>query len=94
VVLEVVLGPGAPSVGLQVLWPFTTERFMAPWAVFMMFPPSIDQVGPLRSLFSGASLPLIAHELLILLPVVAVAWMASALRGRVTTAGYSVTQRH
>ena len=74
IVLDLLLGPGAPSIGLQVLWPFSTERFMAPWSVFRMLPGSIEQLGPLGALFSRGALPLIRRELMILVPVCLAFW--------------------
>lgn len=83
VILDLLLGPGAPSQGLQAFWPFTTEPVSAPWAVFLMFPHSVDGAGPIRMLFSSAVLPLILRELTIMLPVCAVAWiMGRATRFR------------
>jgi membrane-bound metal-dependent hydrolase YbcI (DUF457 family) len=70
IVLDMLLGTysNAPSVGLQAFWPFTTERFMLPWAVFLSAPR--DPIsGPLGVLFSPAAVPLLARELLILGPV-------------------------
>lgn len=73
--LDYLLGPGPVSVGLQLFWPISAERFIAPVAVFQMFPATLDDIGPLRALFSRAVLPLMARELAILAPVCAVAWL-------------------
>jgi inner membrane protein len=80
IAMDLLLGPGAHSVGLQVLWPFSLERFMAPWQVFLMFPSSIHETGPIGALFSRGVLPLIQRELLVFGPVCAAAWLAT--RGR------------
>jgi membrane-bound metal-dependent hydrolase YbcI (DUF457 family) len=82
VLLDLLLGPGAPqSVGLQVLWPFSAERFMAPVSLFRMFPASIQQVGPVAALFSRSVLPLIRHELLVMVPVCLMFWTLGRLNG-------------
>jgi hypothetical protein len=67
------LGPGGHSVGLQLLWPLSTERFTSPWSVFLMLPGDLDRIGPVRALFSRNALPLIAREIAILAPVACVA---------------------
>jgi len=76
-VFDMLLGPGAMSIGLQVLWPLSGERFSAPWAVFLMLPRSVEHVDPLRALFSTAVLPLVTRELAVLLPVCLGAWLLS-----------------
>jgi membrane-bound metal-dependent hydrolase YbcI (DUF457 family) len=77
--LDLLLGPGAPSIGLQILWPFSTDRFMARVSVFRMAPASIAE-GPVAAFFSLEMLPIIAREVLILLPVVIVAWFIGRAR--------------
>jgi membrane-bound metal-dependent hydrolase YbcI (DUF457 family) len=67
-VMDVLLGPGPVSVGLQLFWPLSNERFIAPFAVFEMLPATLDQFGPIRTLFSRDVLPLIAREIAILVP--------------------------
>lgn len=69
-VLDMSLGrySNAPSVGLQALWPFTTERFMFPWALFLSAPRDPHN-GPLGVLFSSAIVPLLVREALVLGPL-------------------------
>jgi membrane-bound metal-dependent hydrolase YbcI (DUF457 family) len=69
-VLDMSLGrySNAPSVGLQALWPFTTERFMFPWALFLSAPRDPNN-GPVGVLFSFAIVPLLVREALVLGPV-------------------------
>jgi membrane-bound metal-dependent hydrolase YbcI (DUF457 family) len=74
-VLDLLLGPGAISDGLQLFWPVSTERFTAPFAVFLMMPASPNHTGPVGTLFSMAVLPLMARELAILAPVCLAAWL-------------------
>jgi membrane-bound metal-dependent hydrolase YbcI (DUF457 family) len=78
-VLDMLLGPGGQSVGLEILWPFSTARFSAPWSVFLMLPRTVDQTGPLRALFSPVALPLMLRELAILGPVCLGAWWVRRL---------------
>ena len=73
--LDMLLGPGAFSEGLQLFWPVSAERYTAPRGVFLMFPASLDQLGPVRALFSRGALPLMIRELAILGPVCLVAWL-------------------
>ncbi|HEX6135382.1 MAG TPA: metal-dependent hydrolase [Longimicrobiales bacterium] len=84
VCLDLLLGPGVllRSMGLQVFWPFSTEPHMAPWSVFRAFPSSIDELGPIRALFTSGVLPLMAREVTILLPVCLVAWIGRRLYRR------------
>jgi membrane-bound metal-dependent hydrolase YbcI (DUF457 family) len=77
--LDVQLGPGAPSKGLELFWPFTRERYMAPWALFRMMPASIESVGPVGALFDLEVIPIIAREIAILAPVCFVAWILGAV---------------
>ncbi len=71
VLLDLLLGPAAGfDIGIQVFWPFSPERFMLPWHVFLMFPAEIAQIGPINALFSRGILPVITRELLILIPLV------------------------
>ena len=69
--LDMLMGqPHDPSIGLQLFWPFSQQRFMAPWEVFHMAPHSIEWLGPLRTLFSRAILPVIQREVLVIVPVI------------------------
>lgn len=89
VIMDMLLGPGAlyRGMGLQVLWPFSTAVHMAPWSVFRMFPASIDEIGPLRALFSQSVLPLMIREAAIMTPVCLAAWGARSLYRRTGQAG-------
>ena len=80
--LDCLLGPGAPSIGLQVFWPFNTDRWMLPWAVFRMAPDTMDSMGPVGTLFSWEILPVVGRELLILGPALLLAGIAALLRVR------------
>jgi hypothetical protein len=84
IAMDLLLGPGAHSVGLQVLWPLSMDRFMAPFQVFLMFPASIEQTGPVGALFSRGVLPLIQRELLVLVPACTAAWLATRRSSRRT----------
>ena len=75
VVLDLLMGRHAgPGVGLQVLWPFSDMRYMAPWSVFRMAPSAMVEYGPLHALFSREILPVIAREFIVLLPIVLITW--------------------
>ena len=80
--LDGLLGAGAPSIGLQVFWPFNTDRWMLPWAVFRMAPTTAESVGPVGTLFTWEILPVVARELLILGPALVLAGITALLRGR------------
>jgi membrane-bound metal-dependent hydrolase YbcI (DUF457 family) len=69
----------SPSLGLQVFWPFSTERFLLPWHVFRMAPISIN-ASPITTLFSVEMLPVIARELIVMLPVVFLSWVLARTR--------------
>ena len=66
--LDCLLGPGAPSLGLQIFWPFNTDRWMMPWAVFRMAPNTIESIGPVGALFTREILPVVGREILVLGP--------------------------
>jgi membrane-bound metal-dependent hydrolase YbcI (DUF457 family) len=86
IVCDLLLGPGAgPAVGLQVFWPFSGERLMAPWALFRMAPPSIETAGPLHALFSREVLPMITREIVILGPVTLALWALRRFRSSTQT---------
>jgi membrane-bound metal-dependent hydrolase YbcI (DUF457 family) len=59
--------------GLQLLWPFSTERVALPWSVFKMAPISV-RTNPLATLFSVDILPVVARELMVMVPVMLVSW--------------------
>ena len=66
--LDCLLGPGAPSLGLQLFWPFNSDRWMMPWAVFRMAPKTIESIGPVGALFTREILPVVSREILVLGP--------------------------
>jgi membrane-bound metal-dependent hydrolase YbcI (DUF457 family) len=69
--LDMFMGPGPrPITGLQILWPFSQQRWMMPVSIFRMAPDTMETIGPLGTLFSRGILPVIGRELLVLLPVV------------------------
>lgn len=78
--LDLMLGPGAPSVGLQIFWPISHDRFMMPWSVFAMAPKTIETIGPVGALFSWEILPVIAREVAFLLPLAAATWALTRTR--------------
>ena len=59
------------SIGLQALWPFTSERFMSVWPVFGMPPPSVAR-NPLAGLLRPEIFPIIGRELLVMMPALIV----------------------
>ena len=75
IVLDMLLGHGQvdPTIGLQLFWPFSQARFMLPWSVFKLAPPSIA-TAPLGTLFSPEIIPVIARELLVILPAAVASW--------------------
>ncbi|MGH7449516.1 MAG: metal-dependent hydrolase [Longimicrobiales bacterium] len=75
IILDLLLGPAVGSRGLQVLWPLSGTTYMAPWSVFHMFPASVEQIGPIRTLFSRGILPLIVREAAVMIPVCLAAWV-------------------
>jgi inner membrane protein len=88
ILLDLVTGRAInPSIGLELFWPFSNARYLANWPVFQMAPHSIVYEGPLQALFSREILPVIARELAVMIPVVALAWAIPAYRA-------ARTQRH
>jgi membrane-bound metal-dependent hydrolase YbcI (DUF457 family) len=75
--LDLSLGPGAPSLGLQIFWPFSETRRMLPWAIFRMAPDSIETVGPVGTLFSLEILPVVVREIMLLAPLLGAMWIFS-----------------
>jgi membrane-bound metal-dependent hydrolase YbcI (DUF457 family) len=85
--LDMMLGPDeAPSLGLQVFWPVNHDRWMMPFSLFRMAPPSIESIGPVETLFSREILPVVAREVMLLLPLAAFAGARHWLRLRKETA--------
>jgi membrane-bound metal-dependent hydrolase YbcI (DUF457 family) len=66
--------PSVPSLGLEVFWPFTTERFSLPLPLFKLAPLSV-LTNPIGTLLSLEMLPVITRELIVMTPVVVGSWM-------------------
>lgn len=77
--MDMLLGPSAFPLGLQVFWPFSTRRFMLPWSVFRMAPDSIS-AGPVAAIRDVLIIPVIVRELWLMVPVAGAAWLFSRLR--------------
>jgi inner membrane protein len=82
ILLDMLLGKLAPSVGLQVFWPFSDGRFMLPWHVFYAAPRSIGS-DPVGTLFSMEMAPNLLREFMVMAPIALFAW--AAVRARVET---------
>jgi membrane-bound metal-dependent hydrolase YbcI (DUF457 family) len=79
VLMDLMLGDGSQLVGLQALWPFSRNTYLLTWAVFLMAPASI-KIGPVAAMIDPEILPVIARELLVMLPVVVGSWAVARLR--------------
>ena len=80
ILMDMLLGiHNHPAVGLQVFWPFSLERHMLPWSLFLAAP-RVPGRGPLGLLFSSAAFPLFAREVLVMVPTVFAAWLLGRTR--------------
>jgi hypothetical protein len=79
--MALLLGPKPPpSIGLQVFWPLSLDRNLLGFPVFLMNPIDPRVMGPVESLFTSAIIPLVVREVVVLTPVVVLAWLLGRLR--------------
>lgn len=90
ILMDLLLGLHAhPSVGLQVLWPFSPEKFMLPWSVFVAAPKVVGR-GPVGLLFSPEALPLYVREIAVMTPVVLASWLVGRRARRAETSQFGM----
>jgi len=74
VVLDLLVNDPSPPFGVQLLWPFSESYFMSPVTPFARFDYFDSAVGMVKSLFSIHNLGTMLREILLIGPLLGLAW--------------------
>ena len=82
IILDLSLNDPSPPYGLQLLWPFSESYFMFPFTPFVSFSYARSVIGTVALLFSPHNLNTMAKEIVLMAPLVGLAWYLAPALGR------------
>jgi inner membrane protein len=82
IILDLLVADSNPPLGLQFLWPFSGEYFIAPVTPFPGFDYYSPAIGMVRTLLSFDNLESMLREVVLMAPFVGLAWYYGQYRRR------------